>query len=83
MNKHSSSLGHDIPTSIKLTVNKQDASCDSKGAVSVTPTGGTPVYTYLWDDFVKFGGVEVYLTDYVKDFLTNYVIEQRSYRIAT
>jgi len=39
--------------------------------------------TDLWDDFVNFGGVEVYLTDYVKDFLTNYVIEQRSYRIAT
>ena len=56
------------------------------GKINSIPSGKTNIMlsidTDLWDDFVKFGGVEVYLTDYVKDFLTNYVIEQRSYRIA-
>ena len=36
----------------------------------------------LWDDFVEFGGREVFLTEYANEFLTNYVIEQRSLRIA-
>ena len=35
----------------------------------------------VWDDFVKFGGGEAYLDEYVNDFLRNYVLEQRSYRI--
>jgi len=36
----------------------------------------------LWDEFVRFGGREAFLAEYVATFLTNYVIEQKSYGIA-
>jgi len=36
----------------------------------------------LWDAFVRFGGREVFLTEYVTNYLTEYVIEQQSYGIA-
>ena len=36
----------------------------------------------LWESFVEFGGREVYLTEYISEFMTNYVIEQKGYRIA-
>jgi hypothetical protein len=36
----------------------------------------------LWDSFVEFGGAVIYLEEYLSEFLTKYVIEQRSYRIA-
>ncbi len=36
----------------------------------------------LWESFVSFGGREVFLNDYIHNFITEYVIEQKSYRIA-
>lgn len=36
--------------------------------------------TDLWDEYVEFGGREVFLNDFVTQHLTEYVIEQKSYR---
>jgi hypothetical protein len=51
-----------------------------------SPTGKTDIIlsidTDLWEDYVKFGGREIFLADYVSEHLTNYVIEQRSYLVA-
>ncbi len=47
----SSNVLVNVPDTIKLTINKQDAGCDTKGAISVSPVGGTSPYTYLWSDF--------------------------------
>lgn len=70
-------------------VNKEAKQIDEKkypDKFNNSPSGKTnimlSVETGLWDDFVEFGGGEVYLADYINDFLKNYVIEQRSYRIA-
>lgn len=40
------------PTPIELTVESTPTNCngDSNGTATVTPTGGTPGYTYLWND---------------------------------
>ncbi len=47
----SSSVLVNAPDTITLTINKQDATCNTKGAIGVLPAGGTPPFTYLWDDF--------------------------------
>ena len=36
----------------------------------------------LWDEYVEFGGREVFLAEYLTEYLANYVVEQKSYRIA-
>ncbi|MHC4782898.1 MAG: DUF3102 domain-containing protein [Planctomycetota bacterium] len=36
----------------------------------------------LWDDFNRFGGCEAFLYGYVRDFMEQYIIEQKSFRVA-
>ncbi|MCB0429070.1 MAG: gliding motility-associated C-terminal domain-containing protein [Flavobacteriales bacterium] len=38
------------PTPLTLTVSSTDVSCGQAGTTTATPGGGTPTYTYLWDD---------------------------------
>jgi len=70
---------------VKTTANKmeQELHPDNFNTVPATKSDITlSLDADLWDSFVEFGGRVVYLEEYISEFLTSYVIEQRSYRIA-
>lgn len=70
-------------------VNKEAKQIDEKkypDKFNNSPSGKTNIMLSvdadMWDGFVKLGGGEAYLAEHVNEILTNYVIEQKSYRIA-
>ncbi|RMG77944.1 MAG: hypothetical protein D6714_18990, partial [Bacteroidetes bacterium] len=38
------------PTELTAQVTIQPAGCDENGSIELAPTGGTPAYTFLWND---------------------------------